>query len=203
MKPYFTMLRLMTGLSSGALASVILMTTFLGLALALSIGLQLHLLWTLAALPLALSGPLFILWSLFEYQRYRSWQQRLPFAFEGEFASLHTMSSEVWHAASIDVQCTALEKRHLLKVREALVRFCARANREIYETRWGRINRWQLTSPASAEGQANSRIAWMIYRFLAGPLSTLVRKGVKVQRVVITLSATGNHIMPESDTMSQ
>ena len=113
------------------------------------------------------------------------------------------MNSELWHSASIEIQCPGSNKEQIRMIHDALTRFCARANGAIYESMWGRIINWQLDSPMSAAGDANSQVAWRLYRFLSGPLTGLVNKGVPVQRVLFSISPYGRHVMPESETMSQ
>ena len=203
MKQFLTMLRLMTGLTAGGLTSVLVLSTSLGLGLALLIFVQMNPLWALLVLPLVISGPLFFLWALMEFLRFCRWQERLPFSLEGDLFVIQQMNSELWHSASIEIQCPGSNKEQIRMIHDALTWFCARANGAIYESMWGRIINWQLDSPMSAAGDANSQVAWRLYRFLSGPLTGLVNKGAPVQRVLFSISPSGRHVMPESETMSQ
>lgn len=204
MNRFFIMLRLMTGLSTGGLVSVFVLTTSLGLTLALLVCVEVHPFWALVFLPLILYGPIFLIYAATAFISFNRWPGNLPFTVNGDLAVFERkgIGSEVWHACSIEVLGPgSVQDRTLL--RNELEIFCKNANRRIYDTQWGKFTRWQLESPSSAIGQANSRIAWLIYRFLSGRLTTLVKRGLTVKSVQIKVSAEGVHIGAESETMSQ
>lgn len=199
------LLRLMTGLSPGALFAVALLNlgTGLGFVLLASV------LWppaVYAALAFCAPTPCVLLIALLRYPAFRGWQKRLPFDFESEFDRLAAdrTDSDSWRHCDLAIELTGATAEQAATTARALNRLVASANRTQYKTRWGRMERWTAGGGAgrlSASGDANSRTAWKLYRWIRGDLVGLHAAGVPLRVLRLRVSVDATQVMSESDIM--
>ncbi|MBI3073609.1 MAG: hypothetical protein HYY84_15970 [Deltaproteobacteria bacterium] len=159
-----------------------------------------------AAVPLwalGCAGPLFFLFTLLRYPSYVNWRRRLPFSVEGDFDRLagDRSATDGWRASAIHVDLEEPTAENILAVEAALRVFAVRANRSMYKTQWGRIDRWQAKELGAA-GDANARVAWKMIRLIAGDLRDLHRSGARVRSVTVEVADKSRHVMAETDTMT-
>ncbi|MCB1315583.1 MAG: hypothetical protein KDK34_06865 [Leptospiraceae bacterium] len=202
---FLGMLRMMSGLSVESFGWTALMLGGLGAGLAFLMYVRFHLLWSLPFVLLALIGPLVGLYALVRYVSYRNWRDNLPYEFNGDFEIFERPDndSDTWRLCSIEIHAPHVDRAQLVLIRDSIVGFVERANRKIYNTRWGRITRWQLESPLSAVGQVNLPIAWKMYKFLSGELARLGRSGIKITSVHLKVAEHAEIIPAESTTFNQ
>ncbi|MCP5485371.1 MAG: hypothetical protein H7A22_07575 [Spirochaetales bacterium] len=197
------LLRLMTGLEPGGMLSVVLVSFGSGIGLAFLMVTVLH--W-IAAIPfLCLAAlPFFVLAvALVRYPAFRAFPANLSYTFDGDFSILSRDRSEssCWRQCELRVELLEPKAEDIATVRTGLRAFAQLANKSIYETRWGKIQRWSVED-LQATGEANARVAWKLYRFLSGDLQQLVERGLRVHCVDLKVSSELHHVPAESDSMN-
>ena len=197
------LLRIMTGLEPGGMLSVCVVSLGSGTALAFLMYTVVH--W-IAAIPfLGLAAlPIFVLGvALVHLPAFRTFPTRLSYPLSGGFSILATdrAESSYWRKCTLSIELNEPTPVEINAIRNCLRAFAERANKSIYETRWGIIQRWTVEN-LEATGEANARVAWKIYRFLSGDLEQLVERGLRLNRVDLKVSSELHHVPAESDSMN-
>jgi hypothetical protein len=156
----------------------------------------------LVCVPFTLVTPAILTIGLVRFLGYRRWQENLPYLLEGNYDDIVADRSESdhWRKCGVRVELLLDEPEHVRATAASLRIFCARANRNIYNTRWGKIARW---SPQGLEayGDANIRVAWKLYRFLSDDLAGICHAGIGIARVTVSAGAS-RHVPAETEPMS-
>ncbi|MBA3539897.1 MAG: hypothetical protein H0T79_09730 [Deltaproteobacteria bacterium] len=188
---FVTVVHLSTGFQAFGIA------IFTLLAVPIGGGLAVVMLWDTAdwerylyggmALIAALVGPILLVRALVLWSGFRGWRARLPFAFAGSWDSLASdrADSESWRSCTLQIHLVTTEPDAVRAANALLRTFAVAANRSMYNTRFGTIDRWTASSKLTATGQANCRVAWKLYRFITRDLARLHAAGVTIARVTL------------------
>ena len=168
-RSYLALLRMMTGLDAGAFFSVSAATCATGVALSALAYSELHWIFIYLFLLPAMAGPIMLVVVAAYYLAFRNWPAKLAFECTGDFSILarDRSDSSRWRRCTVRVRLTDGGPAQVEAVRASLRIFAALANKSMYVTRWGVIERWQVDG-LTARGEANARVAFKLYRFITG-----------------------------------
>lgn len=153
-----------------------------------------HLVWLALLLAVGAVPGVVLAVTGVRWLHFLRWRRRFPFAVEGDLELLATdpEGSDYWRETVVTVDLAPARDgeaagRSRARAIKVLRVFAERTRRHAYalERGCGTITPWTVSQGVDARGEANCRVAWTLYRFLARELAAEVRAGLTVARVTV------------------
>lgn len=152
-----------------------------------------------AALCFGIYAVLLLIYAVinyFRFQKFKGWQERLPFTLEGfsEMIRNKKMFCDLcWSDTRITVESDANEEVKNV-IEAALKIFCERSEMAFYTQKMGSSSKrsrqsWKLTSQLSSEGSANVEVMRYMKDLFEKELSTIANKTNGISKVKVELTS--------------
>ncbi len=153
---------------------------------------------TTALMCLSIYGALllvYILINYFRFQKFKGWQERLPFALIGFTEMIRTKKmfcDLCWNHTRINVEQTKSDPEIEQVIEAALKLFCKRSEMAFYTQKIGSTskhyrNDWKLTSRLSAEGSANPEVMRYMKDLFEKEFTIIAKKTSAIKSVKVEL----------------
>lgn len=151
---------------------------------------------------------LYILINYFRFQKFKGWQERLPFTLIGFTEMIRTKKmfcDLCWNHTRISVEQTNSNPEIEQVIEAALKLFCKRTELAFYTKRMGSSsnrsrNDWKLSSPLSVEGSANPEVMRYMKDLFEKEFTVIAKKTNAIKLVNVELTSEEFEVMIQIDS---